>query len=296
MPDIEIDISNKTFFVKEQPTFPASDMSTHKTFVSGGQTFSQITIYSDGEVWYGNDTVAYANGEWEIEYRYLTFGANQTMPSSDYDKFAMVYDEYTAGAKKLYFRIDNGEYKLATLNGKNKGVWDGVAWDNTPTYSIVPMLMNVTADSGNPTTVRQGETAILTFTADSGYSLPDTVTVTGATGLWNKATGTMVISGATGTVRFTIGGVPQGETWLINADGGAFWGNAFTANITFDTYAEGEYRTFNTFVYGETYLQYDNGVVYNSLGWRDEGYRTVYFHTAPTGELRNYLLANATLQ
>lgn len=38
--------------------------------------------------------------------------------------------------KKLYFRIgDDGEYKLATLNGKNNGVWNGVAWDNTSKFS-----------------------------------------------------------------------------------------------------------------------------------------------------------------
>lgn len=292
MPDIEVDISNKTFFVKEQPTFPASDMSTHKTFVSGGQTFSQITIYSDGEVWYGNDTVAYANGEWEIEYRYLTFGANQTMSSSDYDKFAMVYDEYTAGAKKLYFRIDNGEYKLATLNGKNNGVWDGVAWDNTPTYSIVPMLMNVTADSGNPTTVKQGETAILTFTADSGYSLPDTVTVTGATGLWNKATGAMLISGATGTVRFTIGGVPQGETWLMNEWTQGTIYDGFTVDINFTSNS----NSYTQIKELEGELFYGGTRVYGVTGWENQNYRTVYFPVPPTGNLRSWLQLNATLQ
>lgn len=222
MPDIEVDVSNKTFFVKEQPTFPTSDMSTHKTFVSGGQTFSQITVYSDGEVWYGSDTVAYANGEWEIEYRYLTFGANQTMSSSDYDKFVMVYDEYTAGAKKLYFRIDDGEYKLATLNGKNNGVWDGVAWDN----SEVPPI-------------------------------------------------------------------PTGETWLIKASGISYIGGAVTANINFTSNGY-NYTQFN--YYSETNLAYNSTVVYSGLGWVNENYRTVYFPEPPTGALRLWLNANATLQ
>lgn len=137
------DVSNKTFLIKSSPTFPSTDVSTHKTFSSGDSTFSQLTIYSDGEIWYGNDTVAYANGEWEIEYRYLTFGANQQMDDSDYAKFLQVYEVFAENPKKLYFRIgQNGEYKLGSVNDKIKGVWGGTPFDNaveqwdTPTISL----------------------------------------------------------------------------------------------------------------------------------------------------------------
>lgn len=139
------DVSNKTFLIKSSPTFPTTDLSTHKTFSSGDSTFSQLTIYSDGEIWYGNDTVAYGSGTWEIEYRYLTFGANQQMDDSDYAKFLQVYEEFVGTAKKLYFRIgQNGEYKLGSVNGKIKGVWGGTPFDNTPTPTGETWVINAT--------------------------------------------------------------------------------------------------------------------------------------------------------
>lgn len=74
-------------------------------------------------------------------------------------------------------------------------------------YSITPTLTNVTAASGNATDIAEGETVTLTYTANDGYNLPDTVTVTGATGSWNKSSGTLTLSNATGNVTFTIAGV-----------------------------------------------------------------------------------------
>ena len=48
-------------------------------------------------------------------------------------------------------------------------------------YDITATLTNVTAASGNATTIATDETKTLTYTAADGYVLPDTVTVTGAT-------------------------------------------------------------------------------------------------------------------
>ena len=74
-------------------------------------------------------------------------------------------------------------------------------------YTITPTLTNVTAASGNATTIATGETKVLTYTAASGYTLPDSVTVTGATGVWNKDAGTLTLSNPTANVTFTIAGV-----------------------------------------------------------------------------------------
>ena len=74
-------------------------------------------------------------------------------------------------------------------------------------YTITPTLTNVTAASGNATTIATGETKVLTYTAASGYTLPDSVTVTGATGVWNKDAGTLTLSSPTANVTFTIAGV-----------------------------------------------------------------------------------------
>ena len=93
-------------------------------------------------------------------------------------------------------------------------LYDGANWVNVNTgatvaisRTITPTLTNVTAASGNATTIATGETKVLTYTAASGYTLPDSVTVTGATGVWNKDAGTLTLSNPTGNVTFTIAGV-----------------------------------------------------------------------------------------
>lgn len=65
-------------------------------------------------------------------------------------------------------------------------------------------MTNVTAASGNATTIATGETKTLTYTAADGYVLPDTVTVSGATGVWNKDEGTLILSNPTANVNITI--------------------------------------------------------------------------------------------
>ena len=88
--------------------------------------------------------------------------------------------------------------------------YDGAFVGNT--HTITATLTNVIAASGNATTIAVGETKVLTYTAADGYALPDTVTVTGATGVWNKANGTLTLSNPTANVTFTIAGVEQSAT------------------------------------------------------------------------------------
>ena len=88
-------------------------------------------------------------------------------------------------------------------------------------YQITPTLTNVKAASGNATTIATGETKVLTYTAASGYTLPDSVTVTGATGVWNKDAGTLTLSNPTANVTFTIAGdeAATGYNVTVTADG-----------------------------------------------------------------------------
>lgn len=94
--------------------------------------------------------------------------------------------------------------------------YDGAFVGNT--HTITPTLTNVTAASGNATTIAVGETKVLTYTAADGYALPDTVTVTGATGVWDKDAGTLTLSNPTANVTFTIAGVEvvRGYTVTLN--------------------------------------------------------------------------------
>lgn len=65
-------------------------------------------------------------------------------------------------------------------------------------YAITATVTNGTATGAN--VIHTGETVAMTIAADSGYNLPDTVTVTGASQTWNKETGTLTLSNPTGAV------------------------------------------------------------------------------------------------
>nr|DAD96475.1 MAG TPA: hypothetical protein [Myoviridae sp. ctj3P51] len=75
------------------------------------------------------------------------------------------------------------------------------------TYTITENLSNVTKSGTHPTFIAAGQTLVLTYTADTGYSLPESITVTGATSDWKPATGTLTLTNATAAVTITIAGV-----------------------------------------------------------------------------------------
>ena len=72
------------------------------------------------------------------------------------------------------------------------------------TYKITYKLTNVSGN--NVTSITSAEAKSLTFIANTGYSLPESVTVSGATYTWDKETGTLVLSKVTGNVTVTIVG------------------------------------------------------------------------------------------
>ena len=79
------------------------------------------------------------------------------------------------------------------------------AWSLVETYNISYNLTNCTGASTNPTTIDEGTTATLSFVSNEGYSFPDTITVTGAESYtWDKSTGTLTLTNATGDVSITI--------------------------------------------------------------------------------------------
>ena len=71
-------------------------------------------------------------------------------------------------------------------------------------YQITTTLTGCAGASSNPSTIEQNGAATLTFTANTGYALPDTITVEGATHTWNKSTGTLTLSDPTGNATITI--------------------------------------------------------------------------------------------
>ena len=74
-------------------------------------------------------------------------------------------------------------------------------------YSITNSLTNCTASGAS--TIVEGGTAAVTISANSGYDLPDAITVSGASYTWDKSTGTVVLSNPTGNVTVTVVGVKE---------------------------------------------------------------------------------------
>ena len=93
------------------------------------------------------------------------------------------------------------------------------------TYSIKYNLTNVSGDNNNGSSITTKGVKVLKFTANSGYVLPDSVTVAGATNVWDKTTGTLTLSKVTGDVTVTIIGeemppYTNGEVVYFNVDTG----------------------------------------------------------------------------
>lgn len=85
-------------------------------------------------------------------------------------------------------------------------------------YSVTANLANCTAATSNPTVVPSNTTGtVLKFTANTGYDLPASVTVTGATSSWNRSTGELTLTKPTGDVAITIVATAQTYSITVNA-------------------------------------------------------------------------------
>lgn len=120
-------------------------------------------------------------------------------------------DNVTVTGAEFTWTKSSGTLVLSNPTGAVSVTVSGVAISRT----ITATLTNVTAASGNATTIATGETKVLTYTANSGYTLPDSVTVTGATGVWNKDAGTLTLSNPTANVTFTIAGVEEASGYNV---------------------------------------------------------------------------------
>ena len=144
-------------------------------FVSNNSNFTKISI-DDSAMQYWIDSapdIAYEVDNWYID-------AYKTITTSE--------DQY----------INYDFYNYAILG--NQLVKQG----DTPTtsYSIAYNLTNCTSDSSNPTTI--SDTASVIVTANRGYKLPSTITVTNATYTYEQSTGMIDLSDPTGDVTITV--------------------------------------------------------------------------------------------
>ena len=128
-------------------------------------------------------------------------------------------------------KISNGQ--VTTDSSMTIGEYD-VSYDETAkkyvaikleTYSITYNLTNVSGDNSNGSSITTKDVKTLKFTSNKGYRLPEDVTVSGATSVWDKKTGTLILSKVSGDVTVTIIGeeIPpytNGEVVYFNVDTG----------------------------------------------------------------------------
>lgn len=99
--------------------------------------------------------------------------------------------------------IADGTYTLKWL--KDDGTYadaGNLVVSSITEYTINTTLSNCSASGA--TTINGGGSATVTITASSGYVLPDSITVSGASYTWDKASGQIVLSNPTSVVYITV--------------------------------------------------------------------------------------------
>lgn len=148
------------------------------------------------------------------------------LPAEDANKVSVT------GAVDWYYDEDDGTITI-----------DGAEDDLTVTVECVAKAQNtismgtltgVSQADGNPTSVEEGATVTLTFTANEGYGLPTssgvTVTGTGSSSTWTQGTGKLQITGGTGNITVSITGIVRSVTSIsLSSNSGSYaLGDTFT--------------------------------------------------------------------
>lgn len=109
-------------------------------------------------------------------------------------------------------------------------------------FNVNVTVDNCTSNSSNPTTITEGETATLLFTANEGYVLPDSVSVTGASYTWDKTTGTLTLSVPTSDVSVIVTAIEVVELPYTNqiptstdTDGSVYNGTGYKKDTCLST-------------------------------------------------------------
>lgn len=99
-------------------------------------------------------------------------------------------------------------------------------------YTITANIYNGVADSSNPKNITRGQSETLIYTANIGYTLPDTITVSGASYTWESSTGMLDLSNPRSNVIISISCVQNTATVTYNlTDCTAASTNPTTVNI-----------------------------------------------------------------
>lgn len=162
-------------------------------------------------------------------------------------------------------------------------------------YAITATVTNGTATGAN--VIHTGETVALTIATNTGYNLPDTVTVTGASQIWNKETGTLTLSNPTGAVTVSAACVAATKTleagtykWVDSPSQPDSYFDVFDFSFEINNGSivglVGLGTAPTSHAWGLYYYAEDESgdiVAYNGdTGWRNEAYKTITLSTDQT--------------
>jgi hypothetical protein len=135
----------------------------------------------------------------------------------------------TTATNVTYTRGDSATrtitYNLTNITATTKPA--SVTYYATATFSKTGVTAAIT---GNVSA--SSITASIVLSANTGYSLPDSVTTTNCTKDWTKSTGALELSKITGNVTVTANGVPNNLSGSVKITGTARVGSTLTASVT----------------------------------------------------------------
>jgi len=189
----------------------ATEYNVSVTATNGSYLPASPTIYENG-----NTTIAFsANDGYKLPTSSSAFTVtNATLTSWNSTNGQLVISNPTAAPSVSVSMIQLNSYVI-TVSATNC------------TYTGV---------TSGTTTIREDQTATITFTANSGYQLPATVTPTNATAdSWNETTGVLVISNPTGAVSISVTASVLSYDNTTNLTPGNYYikyGSNYLSNVT----------------------------------------------------------------
>lgn len=272
----------KVYKFNISPTIPNTAKTYIYNFKSNGTQYTYLAM-GNNIITYANsggEDIVYDNGWTNEEYRTLCF---EEVPQGEL--LTMLNSNAIRQNGELYF-TENGETTLATqgkyldgnlkvivnveqldtsdatatssdirytksayVNGvKVEGSIQDYVNETANLFSITANLTNVSATI--PEYIEEGETLMLIITADSGYALPDSISVNGCTYTYNKGSGEISLSNASSDVVISVMG-KKAYTWKCTINN---LGSSSPSNVTFNN--DGTMPTFEEVTFnGDVFIK-----------------------------------------
>ena len=158
---------------------------------------------------------------------------------------------------RIQYIINHG-YIPTNTTGTNKSIDTEVLPNvdtefNSGTLPPEPEIYDITVSGTNgtytgATSITENSTASVTISADTGYELPSSITVTNASYTYDSDTGLIVLSNPTGNVSITFACIPPVTTLVVNPTSNDAFSLHINKNDTSETnvYVDGTLKTTST--------------------------------------------------